>query len=121
MSGLLKTFQNLIELILTLYIGTHIIRSYMSTQHEAIAEALLSYNELNGEIDVLYEEPNPLEFMRYVMKNRPFVIRGGCAAWPAVRKWDCNYLRSALGTTPVKIAVTPNGLVPQRFVTVNCN
>ena len=92
----------------------------MSTQHEAIAEALITYHELNGEVDILYEEPSPLEFMRFVMKNRPFVIRGGCASWPAVRKWNYEYLQNTLGTAPVKVAITPDGSVSPNLRNSTC-
>ena len=78
---------------------------------EAIKELLASYQELNGRIDELDEEPSPLDFMRYVSKNRPFVSRGGCSTWPAVRKWDFNYLRNKLNKTLVKVAITTKGLV----------
>ncbi len=81
----------------------------MSTNHDAITEMIISYHELNGDVDEMSEEPSALDFMRFVAKNRPFVVRRGCSTWPAVRKWNSNYLREALATTPVKVAVTPKG------------
>ena len=72
---------------------------------------LTSYHELNGNIHVLYEEPDPLDFMRYVAANRPFVVRQGCAKWVAVRKWNAAYLRDVMKDVPVKVAVTPYGSV----------
>ena len=80
---------------------------------KAIEEMLITYYELNGGIDVLHECPSPLEFMRYVGKNRPFMVREGCSAWPAVRKWSVSHLQTTLTDTPIKVAITPSGLVPR--------
>ena len=45
---------------------------------DPIRTLLESYNELNGsQITELEEVPSPLEFMRFVSLNRPFVVRGG--------------------------------------------
>ena len=78
----------------------------------ATEEMLETYHELNGDIDVLHECPSPLEFMRYVAKNRPFLVRAGCSAWPAVRRWNVPHFRTTLGDTLIKVAITPYGLVP---------
>ena len=59
-----------------------------TTAARALRELIASYNELNGAtIDELYHEPSPLEFMRYVSRNTPFVIRGG-AQWRAHQLWS---------------------------------
>ena len=79
---------------------------------KATEEMLVTYHELNGGIDVLHECPSPLEFMRYVAKNRPFMVRAGCSAWPAVRRWNVPHLRTTLRDTSIKVAITPYGLVP---------
>jgi hypothetical protein len=85
--------------------------------HGAIERLIGDYNELNpNRIDELNEEPTPLEFMRYVAKNRPFIIRKGAADWPACLKWDGKYLRRTLGDTNVKVALTPYGLVFDRDI-----
>ncbi|SLM38298.1 JmjC domain [Lasallia pustulata] len=77
---------------------------------QAIIEHILSYQELNGTtIDELQNEPSPLEFMRFCAKNRPFTVRGGASEWPAVQHWNVEYLKQALGTKLVNVAVTPNG------------
>ncbi|KAI1638612.1 phospholipase A2 [Biscogniauxia mediterranea] len=77
---------------------------------DPIAELLTSYNELNpSTIDELDEEPSPLEFMRYVSRNTPFVIRGGARDWRATQQWSASYLRSALSGHAVNVAVTPFG------------
>ncbi|KOB71384.1 Pla2g4b [Operophtera brumata] len=53
----------------------------------------------------------PLQFQRdYVSKNIPVVIRGGCSSWPAVAKWNANYLREKIPNKQVIVAMTPNGL-----------
>ena len=77
---------------------------------DPIAELITTYNELNGStVEELAEEPSPLEFMRYVARNTPFVVRGAAADWPATRTWTAAYLRRALGRHPVNVAVTPYG------------
>ncbi|CAK7202330.1 hypothetical protein SEUCBS139899_005052 [Sporothrix eucalyptigena] len=80
---------------------------------DPIAELLTSYFELNGniidELDDDGTEPSPLEFMRYVARNTPFVVRRGAASWPAVQTWSMSFLRKALAEHIVNVAVTPNG------------
>lgn len=80
---------------------------------DPIAELITNYFELNGstidELDGGGTEPSPLEFMRYVARNTPFVVRRGAASWPAVRTWSVPFLRNALAEHFVNVAVTPNG------------
>ncbi|KAL2135210.1 hypothetical protein VTI74DRAFT_9416 [Chaetomium olivicolor] len=77
---------------------------------DPIAELITNYNELNSSvIDELEEEPSPLEFMRYVAKNTPFVVRGAAADWQANRTWSVEYLKEFLGNETVNVAVTPFG------------
>jgi peptidyl-lysine (3S)-dioxygenase / protease len=77
---------------------------------KALETLILDYHELNpSTIEELTEEPTPLEFMRYVAKNKPFVIRKGATTWQACEKWDAEYLKQAVGDSPVKLAVTPLG------------
>ncbi|KAH8164630.1 hypothetical protein CIB48_g3618 [Xylaria polymorpha] len=77
---------------------------------DSIAELLTTYNELNSShIEELDEEPSPLEFMRYVARNRPFVLRRGAKDWAATRTWDASTLRSTLAGNKVNVAVTPFG------------
>lgn len=76
----------------------------------AIVSLIVSYHELDPTVlDELSAEPTALEFMRYVSRNRPFVVRGGAKHWDAVRKWDANYLRDKMKDRDVKVAVTPHG------------
>jgi jumonji domain-containing protein 7 len=76
----------------------------------ATAEMLVTYHELNGDIEEL-QEVSPLDFMRFVAKNRPFKLRGGCSTWQATRKWNAAYLRGVMEDTPVNVATTPHGSV----------
>lgn len=75
-----------------------------------IADLITSYNELNpSAVPELDSEPSPLEFMRYVARNTPFVVRGGASSWKAVQKWNTNYLLEAMQGQHVNVAVTPYG------------
>ena len=79
---------------------------------DPIAEVITTYNELNSSaIEELQEEPSPLEFMRFVAKNTPFVVRGGAATWKATQTWTPAFLSQHLGEEPVNVAVTPLGCV----------
>ena len=75
-------------------------------------EHLISaYHSFNGlEVEELQTEPSPLEFMRFVSKNRPFVVRGAILQWPASH-WSVASLEQTLGDGVVNIAVTPHGSV----------
>lgn len=80
-----------------------------STLHETLHELLTTYNELNSAtIDELHHEPSPLEFMRYVSRNTPFVVRGA-ARWKAHQHWSPDYLKRELSGQRVNVAVTPLG------------
>ncbi len=76
----------------------------------ALAHLIATYGELNGSvIEELDCEPSPLEFMRYVARNTPFVVRGGASSWKAFQRWDKDYLVSALAGQSINVAVTPHG------------
>lgn len=78
----------------------------------ALRHLITTYYELNGSvIEELDSEPSPLEFMRYVSRNTPFVIRGGASSWKATRQWNAAYLKKALAAQCVNVAVTPHGSV----------
>lgn len=96
-----------------------------SGNESALRDIITTYNELNSSIiEELDSEPSPLEFMRYVSRNTPFVIRGGASSWKATRQWNAAYLKSALAGQTVNVAVTPNGNAdaptysPQHCITV---
>lgn len=77
---------------------------------DPVTNAISNYNDLNAAIvDELQGEPSPLEFMRYVAKNRPFVARGAGVAWAALKKWDARYLGEVMGGQNVNVAITPFG------------
>jgi peptidyl-lysine (3S)-dioxygenase / protease len=76
----------------------------------ATAELINEYQNLNAaKVEELSSDPSPLEFLQYVCKNRPFVLRQGAADWDACSKWTAQYLTSHLESTVVNIAHTPNG------------
>lgn len=82
----------------------------MNSISASIEDLITTYQEVNSaQIDDLDEEPSPLEFMRYVAKNRPFVIRKGASDWYACRKWNAEFLREEAGDAMVQVAVTPFG------------
>ncbi|KID77595.1 Bifunctional peptidase and (3S)-lysyl hydroxylase JMJD7 [Metarhizium brunneum] len=83
----------------------------MTSQIEpALRDLISTFNELNSStIEELDSEPSPLEFMRFVSRNSPFVIRGAASSWKATREWTSTYLRSALAGQTVNVAVTPHG------------
>ncbi|KAL2160648.1 hypothetical protein VTH06DRAFT_1336 [Thermothelomyces fergusii] len=77
---------------------------------DPIAELIKNYHELNScVIEEFDEEPSALEFMRFVARNTPFVVRGAALDWEATRTWNIGYLKEVLGDEPVNIAVTPAG------------
>jgi len=77
---------------------------------DALSTLIQAYHELNPDIiDEMNEEPSPLEFMRYVAKNRPFVIRGGAKQWKACRLWNAEYLTEVMQGQLVNVAITPLG------------
>ncbi|CAI6100475.1 unnamed protein product [Clonostachys chloroleuca] len=79
------------------------------TSQSALEELISSFNELNGgEVEEIHGEPSPLEFMRYVSRNTPFVVRGAASTWKATQLWDSAYLKNVL-QQKVNVAVTPHG------------
>ncbi|KAK8181071.1 cupin-like domain-containing protein [Phyllosticta citribraziliensis] len=76
----------------------------------SVRELITSYHELNAHVvDELYEEPSPLEFMRYVARNRPFIVRSGAAHWDALKKWNASHLKEVLKAHNVNVAITNEG------------
>ena len=79
-------------------------------EQDPLADLITTYHELNATVvDEFREEPSALEFMRYVAKNRPFVVRGGAKSWEAFEKWDAAYLADVMKDADVQVAVTPYG------------
>jgi len=78
---------------------------------DALNSLVETYNDLNPPVmDVLDHIPTALEFLRYVARNTPFVIRGGAESWSAYKKWSLSYLQQKLADHQVKVAITPDGL-----------
>ncbi|KAM0335715.1 hypothetical protein ACHAQA_000765 [Verticillium albo-atrum] len=77
---------------------------------DPIADLITTYNELNSNrIEELTDEPSPLEFMRYVARNTPFVVRNAATSWEAFKRWDKEFLNNTLDGQSVNVAVTPHG------------
>jgi jumonji domain-containing protein 7 len=77
---------------------------------DPMTELLSTYNELNSSsVDELTEVPSALEFMRYVARNRPFVVRGGASEWEATKTWKVSVLKQTLQGQSVNVAVTLKG------------
>lgn len=73
-------------------------------------DLITTYHDLNStQTDTLHEEPSPLEFMRHVARNRPFVIKNGAANWPARKKWNAAYLKHVMQGQSVNVSLTPHG------------
>ncbi|KAL1850409.1 hypothetical protein Daus18300_012943 [Diaporthe australafricana] len=82
----------------------------MQSVVDPLVELLTNYNELNTSVvDELDQEPSPLEFMRYVSRNTPFVVRGGATNWTATKTWNLAQLENLLRDHTVNVAVTPKG------------
>ncbi|KAL7954220.1 peptidase family C78 domain-containing protein [Trichoderma compactum] len=90
--------------------ATHLERFNEFEVLYSLENLIKTFNELNATtVDELFSEPSPLEFMRYVARNTPFVIRGGASSWKATKKWNAAYLKTALEGQFVNVAVTPFG------------
>lgn len=82
----------------------------MKERYSYASDLISTYHDLNSStITELDCEPSPLEFLRYVSQNRPFVIRHGASSWPACQKWTASYLSTIMGPSPVNVAITPHG------------
>lgn len=89
----------------------------MAPVSDPLAELLINYNELNASVvDELDQEPSPLEFMRYVSRNTPFVVRGGANDWTATKTWNLAHLKDLLADQTVNVAVTPYGFVKSHLL-----
>ena len=66
--------------------------------------------DLGNAVDEVTGAIDPLVFLRdYVAPNKPLIIRGGVAHWPALTKWTRAHLEAAAGDALVTVDVTPNG------------
>ncbi|KAH6625470.1 cupin-like domain-containing protein [Boeremia exigua] len=81
-----------------------------ATLDDAVRDLITTYHDLNpSTIDTLYSDPSPLEFMRYVARNRPFVIKNSAADWKARQHWTAAYLKRAMAGHSVNVSLTPHG------------
>lgn len=65
---------------------------------------------LNESVPYLEHPPSPLEFYRsWIGPNRPCIIQNAFNHWPALHKWTPSYLREAVGSKVISVAVTPTG------------
>lgn len=77
---------------------------------DPIVELLTSYADLNAShVAELDEEPSPLQFMRFVALNTPFIVKQATANWRAKKLWSSSYFRTVLKSQVVNVAVTPFG------------
>lgn len=93
------------------------------TLSEALENLSLEAKELylSSEVPRLEKAPSPLEFLReWVNPNIPVIIKNAFCHWPALEKWNNDYLRKKIGHKIVTVAVTPNGyadaVVGDKFV-----
>jgi hypothetical protein len=55
-------------------------------------------------------KPSPAEFYReYVAANKPVIITNAFDDWPALKRWDLDYLRKKAGALQISIDLTPAG------------
>jgi jumonji domain-containing protein 7 len=47
--------------------------------------------------------------MRFVARNRPFVVRNGAQDWKARKRWNVKYLTEIMRQEKVSVAITPHG------------
>eukprot|EP01122_Echinamoeba_exundans_P015572 TRINITY_DN7453_c0_g1_i1.p1 TRINITY_DN7453_c0_g1~~TRINITY_DN7453_c0_g1_i1.p1 ORF type:complete len:336 (+),score=52.70 TRINITY_DN7453_c0_g1_i1:35-1042(+) len=56
------------------------------------------------------QKPSPAEFYReYVAANKPVIIMNAFDDWPALKRWDLDYLRKKAGALQISIDLTPAG------------
>lgn len=67
---------------------------------------------VKGKVGKVEEPPAPAFLKSYVQANRPVVVQGGLAAWPAREGWTWQALASRLGGHAGEVIVSANGLYP---------
>ncbi|XP_058842566.1 bifunctional peptidase and (3S)-lysyl hydroxylase JMJD7 isoform X1 [Acipenser ruthenus] len=71
---------------------------------------------LGRSVPYLEQPPSPLHFHRdWLCPNKPCIIRNAIRHWPALSKWSPAYLRAAVGSKLVSVAVTPHGYADAVF------
>eukprot|EP00983_Pelagomonas_calceolata_P092212 1157638-Pelagomonas_calceolata.AAC.5 len=52
----------------------------------------------------------PLQFSsQFVMRNKPCIIEGAFEKWPALHKWNAEYITQKAGAAVVTVDITPHG------------
>ena len=75
-------------------LSASIVRNHTS-YHDALQYICVELY-LDRAVPVLDQTPAPLQFYRdYVAPNKPVVLSDLTATWPALHKWDLQYLRYA--------------------------
>ncbi|KAL7778052.1 hypothetical protein CFE70_004726 [Pyrenophora teres f. teres 0-1] len=73
-------------------------------------DLITTYHDLNPTtISTLTSPPSPLEFLRHISRNTPFVLRSGASDFTACKKWSAAYLTAIMQDSPVNVAMTPRG------------
>ncbi|KAF8470130.1 cupin-like domain-containing protein [Kalaharituber pfeilii] len=80
------------------------------TNHQqALIELLETYHDLNTSwVERLEQPPTPIEFLQIIKRNRPVVIHNALYHWPAITKWNADYLRCTINSH-IAVAETPLG------------
>ena len=84
-------------------------------ERSAIVDALRALTIELRELDVGSYVPRvpsltSIEFLRdYVSSNKPVIVTNATSHWPALSRWDRNYLIQVAGDALVTVALTPNG------------
>ncbi|XP_073339016.1 bifunctional peptidase and (3S)-lysyl hydroxylase JMJD7 [Pagrus major] len=84
----------------------------MEDVKKRLAEFSLEAHDLylNQSVPYLEEPPDPLQFYRdWIGPNKPCIIRNAFSHWPALSRWNPEYLREKVGSKAISVAVTPNG------------
>lgn len=62
------------------------------------------------EVSVIEGAPTAHDFLRcWVSQNIPVIFKNAVSHWPAISKWNNEYLRSKLQDKNISVAITPNG------------
>jgi len=67
-----------------------------------------SGSEYQSSCDVMHN-PTAKKLYKYVVGNKPVIIKGVAKKWPAVKKWNDRYLYDTLSGKNVVVSVTPTG------------
>lgn len=78
--------------------------------------------DLGNSIDE-FTSITPIDLLRtYISSNKPVIIRGAVAHWPALKLWTQDYLKAKVGEERlVTVALTPDGRADAVTALDNCN